>query len=279
MADTIGTVRVELIADPSGIQRGIEQASGSLQRIATIGAAVGTVLAEALIRVGEKFTELAGDLLEGHGDIWERLSDNGQRAVSAISRGFEAMRESALDVASQLVDRLSPAFAQLVGQLQQFREGSGLMQAILDGVVLALKGIVAVAIAAVAGVRDLFVSLEALGSMAIRLAQTLGDVVNNITSLSGMGEAIRQGMADIARINEEPASGPSRSGRTRTTGSRTSGAIRRSAAPSCSTSPTRPSATCASSPRRPSGCSSRPARRQSASSSRWTSSASCSATV
>jgi hypothetical protein len=202
-SETIGAVRADLIADPTGFKRGVEDASGSLARIAAIGSTVGNVLAQAFIRVGERFAELAGELGEGKGDVWDKLSDNGQRAVSAIVQSFNSMKEASAEAAAQLIERVGPAFAQLIQFVSELNVNTALLQAVFEGVVAAIKAVVTVGITAVATVSDLFNSLQALGSMAARLAQTLGEVVSNALSPSKAAEAWRQGMADIGRISED----------------------------------------------------------------------------
>jgi hypothetical protein len=205
MSETVGTVRADLVADPTGFKRGVEAASADLQRIAAVGTAVGNVLAQAFIAVASKFADMARELAKGKGELWDQLSANGQRAVSVVVTAFNSLNEAGTSAAAQIIERVGPALAQMIQYIQDLNVNTGLLKAVFEGVVLAIKAVVTVAISAVAAVSDLFNSLQALGSMAAALAQTLGNVVANAFSPSKAAEAWNQGMAEIGRINEETA--------------------------------------------------------------------------
>jgi hypothetical protein len=64
MADQIGTVRVELVAHPSGIKRGIEDAGASLTRFAAIGATIGNLVADAFVRLAGVVKDKLGEVVD-----------------------------------------------------------------------------------------------------------------------------------------------------------------------------------------------------------------------
>lgn len=88
MADEIGTVRVELIADPSGIKRGIEEAGGALQRFAAVGTAVGQLIAQAFTEIASRMTEMVQGLIDGSSELFQHLDNNSRQAVRLIGRSF-----------------------------------------------------------------------------------------------------------------------------------------------------------------------------------------------
>jgi hypothetical protein len=64
MADTIGTVRVELIADPSGITEGIRSAGAALTRFAAIGSTIGNLLSAGFQAAASALARSLGTAIE-----------------------------------------------------------------------------------------------------------------------------------------------------------------------------------------------------------------------
>jgi len=205
MADQIGTVRVELIADPSGVQQGIEQAGAALTRFAAIGTAVGTVIANAFTSMVSHVLGTFGELAQGTGEIWDQLSNNSQNAVTLVVNAWNKVGEATTSLTASLIDRLAPAFAVLVEQISGISAAGTLSERVFNGVVWVLEQVIKVAINVVAQFRDIMVSIETMGAQAYRLGQAIGEVLQNIFSPTTAAEAWRRGMADIGQINNDAA--------------------------------------------------------------------------
>jgi hypothetical protein len=196
MADQIGTVRVELVADPSGIKRGIEDAGSSLTRFAAIGATIGNLVADAFVRLAGVVKDKLGEVVDVTSDLFKELSIEGQRAAGLVANSFDKFAESSNTLLATVADRVLPGFAALVERLAAITEGSGASKIAVEGLVAGLKLVVSVAAAASGAIEVIISQIGVLASVAMHVARG---------EWQEAWEVFKRGPQEAARITRETA--------------------------------------------------------------------------
>jgi hypothetical protein len=218
MADEIGTVRVELVADPSGIQRGIEQASGALTRMAAVGTFVGNTLTTAFFAVAERFTETVTEIISGQGNIWDELSKDARNAATLLHNSFNEMGEGATQFQASIAERVLPGLAALVEKFTEVASNSTAAKIGVELLVGAFKVLATAAVLVLTTIQLLGQALATVGNAATAFGSALnavgaalltgnfaaaGQALANLPAK--VGEALKAGGTDIAQTLRDSA--------------------------------------------------------------------------
>jgi hypothetical protein len=162
VADTIGTVRVELTADPTGIAEGIEQASATLTRVSAIGTTIGNLLSSALFRLGDAISSTISGLIDGTSELTDRIAGPTQNAVTLLSNSFNRLSDIGQTALAGVLDRVLPGVARLASEFARSEAVMMLVKSGAEALVFTLKVLLTAAAAAWAGFQILAETLRAI---------------------------------------------------------------------------------------------------------------------